>query len=159
MVWGGRTSRVSNRREVAPVVEVFDVHSKHWEQWNTTGPPPTGVQSAACASVGEYLFVYGGDTNHDEPVAVMESGGKLHRLNSRTLQWAGMSPQNPAAECPMAKSGCSMAAVGDQLALLGGVGSSENSPVQPGSSFIDNDNGCRWTNEFHLYNLREGMTN
>ena len=155
-MWGGRTSRLWNWEEVAPFVEVFDVHSRHWEQWKTTGPPPTGLESAACASVEEHLFVYGGDIHRDEPA---EGGGKLHRLNTRTLQWVVMSPHNLAAECPMAMSGCSMTAIGEQLALLGGIGRSKNSPVQPGSSFIDDDEGdCRWTNEFHLYNLREGMT-
>ena len=58
----------------------------------------------------------------------------------------------------MPKAGCGMIAFGDCLGVFGGYGIPRG-PTQPGS-FIKNNNytdGGGWTNEFHLYNLTDGM--
>lgn len=64
-----------------------------------TAPPPPGLL-AACASVGECLFVYGGDPIIHEPKMY---NGKLQWLNAGTLQWTVMLFQNSATDSLMAK--------------------------------------------------------
>ena len=59
----------------------------------------------------------------------------------------------------MAKDGAGMVAFSDNLAVFGGYGI-PHGPTQPGSSFIGDTgytDGGGWTNELHVYNLKDGM--
>ena len=59
----------------------------------------------------------------------------------------------------MRKTGCRMVSYeGDKLALLGAYGI-PTGPIQPGSRFIKSTmftDGRGWSNEFHLFHLKEG---
>ena len=58
----------------------------------------------------------------------------------------------------MPKIRAGLVAFGDKLGLFGGYGL-PSGPTQPGSSFIKNKRFSDvdgWTNEFHVYNLKEG---
>ena len=79
----------------------------------------------------------------------------LHKLDTKTWRWCQLSPQN-AEGAPMPKSGSGMISFNDSLGVFGGYGISHGS-TEPGSFLkakaID---GIGWTNEFHIYHLREG---
>ena len=123
-----------------------------WQQKAVTGEAPApGVYSAASASVDDDLFTFGG-------VDGSRCYNSLHRLKHAT-QWFELCPQSGRAESPMAKSGAGMVAFGNNLAVVGGYGI-PHGPSQPGLSFIRNTgrtDGVGWTNEFHVYNLKDGM--
>ena len=58
-------------------------------------------------------------------------------------------------DCPMKKRGSGMVAFGNYLGVFGGYGKPQG-PTQPGS-FIKSIKGSGgWTNEFHIYHLKEG---
>ena len=152
-VWGGDPDcykSPSYWEKWSRVVEEFDLPSGRWEQQITTGPPPPGIAFAACASVDDYLFVYGGQGAFS---AVPHNS--LHKLNTRLLQWVKLTPGN-TSEAPVATRSCGMTAIGDVLAVLGGIGR-RSIPLQPGVLFTNGENGRRWTNGFHLYHVEEGM--
>ena len=148
LVHGGRTRDFSEntKRRLACVVEVFDTYTEVWQQKEVTGEAPApGVYGAASASVGDDLFTFGG----------IDSYNALHKLKHAT-QWVELCPQNDRAESPMAKTGAGMVAFGNNLAVFGGYGI-PHGPTQPGSSFIKSVGYEGWTNEFHIYNLEDGM--
>ena len=60
-------------------------------------------------------------------------------------------------EGPMRKEGSGMVAFGDCLGVFGGFGE-PHGPTQPGS-FIKYYGSVGWTNEFHVYHLKEGKVN
>ena len=150
--WGGRTQDFSEsaRQKLKSVVETFDPYTEVWQQRGTSGSPPPGVCYGTCAAVGDSMYVSCGFDGSNR-----QSG--LHEFDTTTLQWKDRT----AAEGPMRKSGCQMISYeGDKLALFGGVGI-PTGPTQPGSKFVRNTrftNGIGWTNEFHLFHTREGMT-
>ena len=155
LVRGGRTKDFSekSRQHLSSVVELFDPYSELWEQKQVEGDIPSpGTYAAASASVNNDLFTYGGG----------DSSGKyfnaLCKLDTKTLRWRQLSPQN-AEGAPMSKIGCGMVAFGDSLGVFGGHGK-PGGPTQPGSFIKDTDytDGRGWTNEFHLYNLTDGMS-
>ena len=57
----------------------------------------------------------------------------------------------------MKKSGSGMVAFGDCLGVFGGYGEHQG-PTQPGSFIKHNGISFGWTNEFHVYHLKEGQT-
>ena len=137
---------------MASVLEMFDAHTEVWQQKEVTGESlAPAVYAAASASVDDDLFTFGGwDGSRDY--------NALHLLKHAT-QWIELCPQNDRAESPMAKTGAGMVAFGNNLAVFGGHGI-PHGPTQPGSSFISNTDytdGKGWTNEFHIYNLKDGM--
>ena len=151
LVHGGRTRDFSEstKRRVACVVEVFDGYTEEWQQKEVTGEAPApGVYAAASASVGDDLFTFGGWDGSRRHNA-------LHVLK-RATQWVELCPQNDRAESPMSKEGAGMVAFGNNLAVFGGYGI-PHGPTQPGSSFIKRAGDIGWTNEFHIYNLENGM--
>ena len=155
LVRGGWTKDFSekSRQHLSSVVELFDPYSELWEQKQVEGDIPSpGTHLEASASVNNDLFSFGG----------LDGSGKyinaLRKLDTKTLRWRQLSPQN-AEGAPMPKFGCGMVAFGDSLGVFGGHGIPRG-PTQPGS-FIKNTNntdGSGWTNEFHLYNLTDGMS-
>ena len=154
LVHGGRTKDYSEKtkQRLSSVVESFDAYTELWEQKEVTGEAPApGVYSAASASVDDDLFTFGGWDGS-------RRYNTLHRLKG-TSQWIELCPQNKSPESPMAKGGAGMVAFSDNLAVVGGSGI-PHGPTQPGSSFIKDaryTDGRGWTNEFHIYNLKDGM--
>ena len=154
LVRGGVTKDFSekSRQHLSSVVELLDPYSELWEQKQVEGDIPSpGTYYAASASVNNDLFTYGG----------VDGSGKyintLRKLDTKTWRWCQLSPQN-AEGAPMPKAVCGMVAFGDSLGVFGGHGIPRG-PTQPGS-FIKNTrftDGRGWTNEFHLYNLTDGM--
>ena len=156
LVYSGWTQDRSeqSKHRLASAVEVFDTRTELWETKQTTGELPVpGLFGAACASLNEDLFTYGGMDGNGRKMA------SLHRLDTQTYHWYKLSPRNAKEESPMAKSGAGMIGCGDNLALFAGYGL-PHGPIQPGSSFVEDTrctDGRGWTNEFHFYRLREGM--
>ena len=150
-MWGGRTSE-SSRRKPASVVEIYDPYLEAWRQKATTGVSPPGLYAGGCTSVHESLLWYGGCDDKSR-------FGALHQLNTVSLNWEELH-EKCMSEGPMSKSGCGLASFqGNKAALYGGVGIPIG-PTQPGSTFTRDtkfSDGSGWTNEFHLFDLPEGM--
>ena len=154
-MWGGRTKDFSesSRRKLAPVhvVEIYDPYLEAWQQDTTTGAPPPGLYNGGCTSVHESLLWYGG---RDDKSCF----GTLHQLNTVSLNWEELHQNTPQG--PMAKLGCGLVSFqGNKAALYGGYGI-PTGPTQPGSTFTKDtgySDGSGWTNEFHLFDLQEGM--
>ena len=141
----------SSRRKLASVVEIYDPYLEAWQQEATTGVPPPGLFGGGCASVHESLLWYGGTDGTFR-------FGTLHQLNTVSLNWEEL--HQSTLQGPMAKSGCGLVSFeGNTSALYGGFGI-PTGPNQPGSTFTKYagfSDGSGWTNEFHLFDLQEGM--
>ena len=148
---GGRIQDWSKKNRLASVTETFDPYWEVCEQHNTTGVPPPGLYLGACTAIGESMYSYGG---YDGQFRY----NTLHQLDATRRQWREVQVHNPS-EGPMKKTGCAMISYnGDKLVLIGGCGI-PTGPLQPGSTFIRNSchtGGRGWTNELHLFHLREG---
>ena len=156
-LWGGRTQdfTASGRLKLASEIETFDAFHEKWESKRTTGLAPPGLYNGACTTVAEAIYHFGGFDDHSESNA-------LHCLNSVTLEWTQIHSQT-AHDRPMRKFGCGMTAYHREdttsLAVFAGHGIPYG-PTQPGARFIQDTNftdGSGWTNEFHLFNLTNGM--
>ena len=155
-LWGGRTQdfTTSGRQKLTSEIKTFDVFHEKWETKRTTGAPPPGLIDGACTTVSESMYHFGGYNDHSESNA-------LHCLNSVTLEWTQVHSQT-ALDQPMRKSGCGMTAYRKEdttsLAVFAGHGIPYG-PTQPGSTFVQSTKYTRWgwTNEFHLFNLTNGM--
>ena len=157
-LWGGRTQDFTarGRQMLASSIETFDSVHKKWEQKGTTGLAPPGLYNGACTTVSESLYHFGGWDGHS-------NHNSLHCLNSVTLEWTEIPAQAPGNQ-PMPKFSCGMVTYRDEtvgvtsLAVLAGYGK-PTTPIQSGSTFIQNTNrtGWGWTNELHLFNLTNGM--
>ena len=153
VVQGGRTKDFSekSRQHLTSVVDIFDLYSESWEQRPVTGDAPSpGTYSAASASLHDDLFSFGG---HDDS----QYFNTLHRLDTEKLCWSQASPQN-ADGAPIPKSVCGMIAYENGLGVFGGYGVPRG-PTEP-QSFIKHTrftDGRGWTNEFHIYNLSQGI--
>ena len=155
LVQGGRTKDFSEkcRQHLSSVVETFDPYSELWEQRQVEGDAPSpGTYSAASTSLHDDLFTFGGRDDRNFVNAI-------HRLDIKTRRWCQLSPQN-AEGAPMPKYGCGMISFGDSLGVFGGYGIPRG-PTEP-QSFIKGTrltDGIGWTNEFHIYHLKEGVYN
>ena len=150
-LWGGRTKDFSekSREKLGSVVETFDPYLEQWEQQPTKGAPPPGLYNGACASLMDSMYICAGT---DE----INYYSSLHQLNTTTLKWSESLQQNPK-DGPMRKVGCGMISYNDDtLALFGGFGisSSELQSVIKSRQFPD---GRRWTDEFHLFDIKKGV--
>ena len=139
------------KSELSRQLEVYDCYSKTWVQRKTIGTPPPGLVYGVCTSINNKLYTYGGHDGSDSPFT-----GTLSQLDTSTMEWKLLTSDIG----PMKKRGTGMIALNDeQLAVLGGYGT-PTSPTQPGSSFVRNSyssNGSGWTNEFHIFNISNGM--
>ena len=156
-LWGGRTQDYTARGQqmLASSIETFDSFCEKWEQKGTTGLAPPGLYHGACTTVSESLYHFGGWDGHSESNA-------LHCLNSVTLEWTQVHLQT-AHDQPMRKLGCRMTAYHKEdttyLVIFAGHGIPHGA-TQPGARFIQNttfSDGSGWTNEFHLFDLTNGM--
>lgn len=153
LVYSGRTKDYSekSREQLSSVVEVFNPNTKVWKQKEIVGKTPSpGVYAAACASVNDDLYMYGG---FHPGKSLIQNG--LHKLESKTYRCSQLSPPN-APNSPMPKGATGIVAFNGNLGVFGGFGKRRDA-IQPGSSFINStSDGRGWTNEFHIYNLAEG---
>ena len=153
-LWGGQTQDGSEDDgiKLANCIEQFDPYLEVWSQLNTAGTPHPGLESAACASSGELVYMYGGAKSRYE--------GVLSCFNVKSLTWLQLSPEGGTAGRPMRKIYCGMVHFHhDKLAVIGGYGY-PTGPTQSGSSFIRNTrftDGRRWTNEIHVFDLSQGI--
>jgi len=156
LVYSGRTQdeSVQSRERLQSVVEVYDPHTEQWEAQQCTGKVPVqGLYNTAhttASASSDVLYTYGGRDGNRKFV------NSLHQLNFKTNSWSIRSPRNDNGGLPMPKCGTAMAACGNDLALLGGFGLLRH----PKSSFMKKYTHAAtsgWTNEFHIYDLKEGM--
>ena len=154
VVQGGRTRHASEEsvKNLTAIVEVLDLFSETWEQKQVTGyAPPPATQSSASAVLQGDLFAFGGWNGRHH-------FHTLRRLDLKTWRWAIASPQNsPGAPTP--KRDCGMVAFsGENLAVFGGYGAPLEQPAaQQTASFVKGTENQGWLNEFHVYNLAEGI--
>ena len=156
-LWGGRTQNfsLSRRQTLASELEIFDFFSETWKTRTATGAPPPGLVAGACTVVSETLYHFGG-TDGRSPY------NTLHSLDTLLLNWRELHghAQNPADQ-PMPKIACGLITYTDaaSFAVFAGYGIPRY-PTQPGSRFVQDTNrtdGSGWTDEFHLFNLTNGM--
>ena len=153
LVQGGRTKDFAekSRQHLSTVVEIFDPYSELWEQKQIKGDgPQPGIYYPASASLHDDLFSFGGFCDGNRI-------NTLHRLDTKTWHWYQLSPKN-ADGAPMPKIGCGMTSFRNSLGVFGGHGIPRG-PTEPHSFIKDTrfTDGSGWTNEFHIYNLSEGM--
>ena len=154
-LWGGfvQDFSESGRRKLTSTVDIFDPYLETWEEHPTTGVPPPGLYAGACISLLDSLYWFGGDD-------ASSSHNSLHRLDTTTLEWREIQPLNKA-DGPMRKRGCGIVFfLQDKLAVFGGYGI-PTGPTQPGTMFTKNilfTDGGGWSNEFHVFNITEGMS-
>ena len=146
-LWGGHTQD-SSRSEV---INIFDCCSESWKECSTTGIPPPGLRDGSFTLLCDDLYYFGGFDG-------IRGHNSLHRLQTRTLEWQDIKQANPAGG-PLPKLGCGMVAYQQQLALIGGFCSAPTGSLQSGAEFIKHPSftGYGWTNEFHLFSIREGV--
>ena len=159
LLYNGRVQDLSERsqRRLASTVNVFNHAIEQWEEKDLTGDTPSGLLSAAVStSLDCNLYLYGGwdgsrFTNNLFKISYQDDCYQCSRL----------SRSNAGSNCPMPKFGAGLVAYGDNVGLFGGYGIA-NDATEPGSPFIKNSkvSDCRgWTNEFHIYSLKEGSNN
>ena len=157
-LWGGRTQNfsTSGQKTLQSEIETFDPFSETWTKKTVTGVPPPGLCSGGFAVVAETLYHYGGYDGYS-PYS------SLHSLNTVTLEWRELQSKYPADQ-PLPKFSHGMVTYHEEtvgvtsLAVLAGYGKL-TTPIQPGSTFIQDTNytGWGWTNELHLFNLTNGI--
>ena len=162
-MWGGDQPGLpevhdsGKKKSICSVMEVCHLASGRWEQRPTTGTPPLGVKGYAAAAIGNEIFYYGGDCNHDDC-----SHNSLHSFNVNTFNWKELSPTTPH-HGPMMKWHCDMVAVQldgeDYLVVIGGWGPPSNTPTQAGAQYDDTEYGDKICNEIHYYKLSSGQYN
>ena len=153
-LWGGLVQDFtkSNRRKLASTIEIFDPYMETWKKHHTTGAPPPGLYLGACTSLLDSLYWFGGGD-------YSSYYNSLHKLDPTTLEWRELQPLNKE-DGPMRKCGCGMVPfLQDKLGVFGGYGIPIG-PTQPGAMFTKNikyTDGRGWSNELHVFNIREGM--
>ena len=152
-LWGGVVQDFFeiDWKELVSTVEIFDPYLETWEKHPTTGDPPPGLYDAACTSLLDSVYWFGGWDG-------WSFYNSLHRLDTTTLEWRKVQPLNPA-EGPMRKVWCGMVSFSqDKLATFGGYGH-PTSPIQSGATFIKNpfSSGMGWSNELHVFDITRSM--
>jgi len=150
-LWGGRVPdfSASGKKKQVSTVEIFDCNVEVWEQQATLGVSPPRVYAGASATLLDQLYSFGGFDG-------ASFYNSFHVLNPTSLEWKELQVLNQA-DGPMRKTGCRMVAYSqDRLALFGGYGIPTN-PSQPGATFSKDTRHFGFTNEFHIFNISEGM--
>ena len=146
-VWGGRTKDfLQEKSELTSSIHSFDPFLEFWAKNKLSGVPPPGLYLGACASAGHHVYLYGGTDGS-------RFQSSLHQLDTRSWTWKQLSRSGP-----MRKRACGMVAHDSKLVLFGGYGY-PSGPTQPGAEFIKDSrytNGVGWTNEVHIFDLKEG---
>ena len=152
VIWGGTAKDgTKNHVDTRQVVEIYDPVIERWDQQLTTGASPPALVGNAKAAVMDLLHVFGGKYGTTFRKC-------LHQLSTTTMEWRELAQQNPE-DGPMEKGWCGMVSCSDdKLAVFGGYGISTD-VIQPGSTLIKDEKveGHGWTNEFHYFNIKEGI--
>ena len=129
-LWGGWGDGLIS----GSVVEIFNMETGRWEQRKTTGTPPMGAEFGAYTTIGNNAYYFGGYDGSSHY-------NSLHSLDLSTMQWVTLQPRNQS-QAPSRKRVCRMVAHGDdELVVFGGIIGDSS-----------------YTNELHVYNLREGQS-
>ena len=148
-MWGGCTEDYLRKKNSFVELEIFDCYFETWTRKITKGDSPPWLYCGTCASSGHNIYTYGGYDGESRH-------GSLYEFNTKTRSWRKLAPHS--AGSPMKKDGCGMIVWGEKLILFGGSGI-PSSPTQPGADFIkDAKYSDGWTNEMHIFNLREGKS-
>ena len=132
-------------------IGVFNIQTEQWTLTPTTGPPPPGFCNGGCVIImNDKMLHFGGWTGSS-------ASNDLHKLNLETFQWSKVHPKNISSEQPTCKAGCGLIALNEKtLVCFGGYGI-KPTHVQPGSTFNRDIGSEGWTNEFHLFDIQEGI--
>ena len=134
----------------ATTIGVFNIQTEQWTLTPTTGPPPPGELGGGCAIIMNHLYCFGGWDG-------FSLFNDLHKLNLKTYQWSKVHSQSPTSDQPICKSSCGLIAVNERtLACFGGYGS-DQMYVQPGATLTRERGSEGRTNEFHLFDVQEGV--
>lgn len=153
IVQGGLTKDFSEKtkQRLTSVIEILDPYSELWEQRKVEGNAPSpGTYDSASTSMNDDLYTFGGYKDGN-------LFNTLHKLDTKTWRWCQLSPQN-AEGAPLPKLGCGITSFEDSLVVFGGYGIPRG-PEEPGT-FMENTSftdGTGWTNELHIYHLKEGV--
>ena len=140
--WGGQKTTTTG---------VYDVQTEQWTLTPTTGSfPPPGLKGGRCAIVVNHLYCFGG---YDGESFIND----LYKLNLKTYQWSKVHPKNDSSEQPIGKKDCGLIAVNERFLVCFGGWGSEPTHVQPGSTFTPYIEYSGQTNEFHLFDIQEGI--
>ena len=154
-VWGGRAFSEATETLLKTINE-FSTKTRSWCKKETEGTPHPGLSQVACASFGNFLYLYGGSTGED-------LSGVLSKLDLTSMTWAQLSPEK-APHSPMKKDACGMIhfkTYEGKQKLLVMCGYAQLDPDNTGSSDekselkpdVKNAVGrYGWTNEIHLFN-------
>ena len=154
-LWGGRTQDISTgaRKTLASELNTFDAFTETWNTRVTTGVPPPGHYNGGCTVMDNSLYYFGGENDNSYY-------NSLHCINSITAEWKELSSHNPVNQ-PMPKVGFGLVTYTDTASLIVFAGYGfPHGPTQAGSTFVQSTkytDGRGWTNEFHLFNLTNGM--
>ena len=148
-VWGGDADKkgLTDEEVDISIVHHYDPSTETWSENRCEGPHPPGSNYGSCASIGRHLYTYGG---YD---AAFHDHGTLHGLDTMSCMWSQLS-----SDGPMKKWGSRMITYGCKILIFGGRGV-PSGPIQPGSEFVkdtDEFDGSGWTNELHIFDLKEG---
>ena len=136
-LWGGRIPDYAVS-DLTSNVDVFDPNLEAWEKCPTTGVPPLGLYNAACATLLDSVYWFGGFDG-------TSYYNSLHRLDPTTLEWRELQPLNQA-DGPIRKTGCGMVPfLHYHLAVFGGHG------ISTGGA------GKCWSDKLHVFNITESM--
>ena len=154
-LWGGHTQdfSASGRKTLSSELNTFDAFSETWNTRIATGTPPPELYGGGCTVIDNSLYYFGGTDGYSYY-------NSLHCINSVTAEWKELSSQHPVNQ-PMPKSGFGIVTYTDtaSLAVFAGYGI-PYCPTQAGAKFVQStkySDGRGWTNEFHLFNLTNGM--
>ena len=138
-------------REKATTIGVYDVQTERWTLIPTSGSLSPGLWDGGCAIILNYLYCFGGWDDSSRY-------NDIYKLNLESFQWNKVNPRNDSSEQPICKASCGLIAVNERtLACFGGY-SCEPKYAQPGSTFTKDVGSNGWTNEFHLFDIQEGIS-
>ena len=130
----GRTYLVGgqyyNSQPISPSsIDIFDPTTFKWQQCNTSGDIPEEVSYTAHATVGNFLYFFGGRLG-EQRIGIMRV------LNLESLKWSSVEPRN----IPSPRSSAKMVADGvDKLLLYGGI-----------------DNRNQRLSDLHMFSIKDG---
>ena len=138
------------KREFLSSVDVFQSDCGDWIRRETSGTPPLGARAYSCAAVGDSLYYFGGDCEHDKCYR-----NSVHKLSTSSLQWTMLSPSTSESGAPMRKMNSGMVAFRDGeediLCVVAGYGLTP-SHRQPGTKY-EISGSHTWCNEQHMFSI------
>lgn len=132
-------------------VDIFDIETRQWTRLPTEGSVRPRLQvGSSCIIIKGHLYVFGGFFR-----GVLNNN--VYQLDLKTFHWKLLEPVSNTNE-PMLKNKHGMVSHGyDLLLIFGGYGYPKvGSRLQDEASY-DVDDELMWTNEIHLFHLREKL--